>query len=1109
MKYVIRQLSYIPFKKELLPLILLSILSVTIWFGGPLIAVAEFLPLEHPEKRFYAITFLFIAWFFKIYFYDAKAATRSAFLPNSTELEKKLQTLTDKFEGFISFLTKTFISKNGVETSLSQLPWYLLIGPMGAGKTTLLANANVHFILAKKFNQTTLKNILPSGNCDWWVTRDMVLVDVPSTYIHSKSKKSVSAPIDNVQDSVLWNKFVTLVKKFRGRHALNGVVLAVSLTDLMSEDAQHRNQYMMDLKQRINELRTSFGQQLPFYLTITKCDALPGFIEFFSDSGIDELSQAWGITLPALQTDETLESVFLQRFNALIKKLNKQLITRMHQERNPLARAHIKDFPLYLEQLKESIASLLKGVVTADKSFHLRNVYLTSSLQRTSDAPASHVAHSSISASSQTLAIVQHAGMPSRPYFVRQLLMHGLQEASTRQPRIPTRWQHRPLVYALSAAVTLSAALVIAKDFRINYKQTAAIRTGLAHYQAGIHQQSADMDSALPLLNALENKVNSTTHSLFFHTSQSAAHARTAYQEALQTIIFSQIKNAFSSYLQTLNNKNPEDVYLVLKAYVELGDAQRLQPDFVIQTLRKVAPGLFSEHNSVTALHHIQAAFKLGLQPTSLNPELLAQTRKYIFSVAPISLSYIILKNTDDYSTEVALPLSSNKQNNIEVPKMYTAEYFPVIHNKQVEVAALESMQGNWITGPNSALSGQQNITPLVDQLRSLYITNYADVWENLLANTQLNTPANLSETDGIISSLISNNSPLLQVIHIIKQNTSFTPITATSAKLAAINSQQDRMLNNIIVTLRLLHADLDKILTSHNQANAAFQNAAERMQEQPRQEINDPITQLHKLAETSPEPVKNWLHNIASQSWHYTLQEAGHYAESHWQTDVMSTYRAQFLNRFPLWISATEEVSVSQFVKFLNPQGTLNNYYQSFLAPFVDNKTKKLQWKKMDNEKIPFSDAALEQLQWAQALQTVFFPEEDHQLLVKFTLQPFFLEKNTQSAELSINGQIYQHDRSMPNVPQTLTWPGTLTNHETKITVVNRLNKSMTSAVNGEWGWYRMVNQTATKILSPHELVLSFDVEGHNAKYYLFTKGNINPFLSLPHLRLPDKLEG
>jgi type VI secretion system protein ImpL len=1099
MKHVmIKQLRNLPLKKELYPLLYLSTFSIALWFGGPLIAIANHVPFEQPAKRIYLILLALSAWVLKIYLFDGKPRENVvAFVPVNTEEDKKVQTLTEKFQGFVAFLNKTFINKDGHDVSLNQLPWYLFIGGESSGKTTLLANANVNFVLAKKFKPENLKNISPSNSSDWWVTRDMVLVDVPSAYLQSNPNRAASS-------HSVWHSLLNLIAG-RGKRPLAGVVLAVALADLLHLQKPNR-EVPFKLKQQIHELRAQFGAHLPFYLIITKCDILPGFTEFFSDSGIDELSQAWGITMPALKENESLSltSVFTHRFNALIKRLNKQLISRLHQERNSLMRPHIKDFPLHIERLKECVVNALTEITSVEKNFHLQGVYLTSAVQQHAEEHLVHLY--AAAASNKALPAIQTLNMPSRPYFVRQLLLQGFTNMLHAAPAAK-KWQHRPLIYSLSVMMTLTISIFIAADFRINVKQTNDIRSGLIQYQNSVKREDYDINGAMPLLNALEARAHPSVDSWLFHSAKTRKHAMNAYHDALHNIIFSGFKTPFETYLQTTDYKNPAMVYMVLKAYLELGDKQYFQSDFVLNALQEIAPGTFTG-DADKLMKHINAAFHDTFQPLSLDDQLITNVRKHLATLPAVTLSFLILKNMDGNTTPVALPLTdAGTKDKIHVSRMFTGAVFQNIYDTQVENAALELVQGNWILGSNLVNPAQQNFALIADQLRSAYISSYAGVWENLLVNTQLSVPTNLEDTDAIAASLIGENSPLLAVIKVIKQNTQFKPVMNVSPKLAAIDNLQNNSLTAITLTLKQLHNDLQKILTAHNLMNAAYQAAAERFQDY-RNQAADPITQLHVLAKNHPEPIRGWLNTLATQSWRFTLQNAALYAENHWQTDVMSAYHTQFENHYPLWANAGIETPLDQFSKFLNPKGTLNNYFQDFLQPFVEVKNKQWQWKKMDDEQIPFSDVALGQISQALALQSIFFPDNNNQIFLKFTLQPMSLEKDVQSISLNINGQMLGYDRSQPHIAQSLSWPGSKMTHATTLNFLDRDNHSSDTKLEGSWAWFRLVNQSATRILNTHELLLNFAVNGHEAKYYLFTKGDVNPFFALQKIRLPEQLK-
>jgi type VI secretion system protein ImpL len=389
------------------------------------------------KRRLLLITFCCVGYGIKYYFDTRKERLTQASLPSV--MDKKREALEGQIRGAIGFLNKPLLNSKGRDYQLHHLPWYLVMGPQGSGKTTLLANANMNYLLKKPIRPEDVKNISSSENCSWWVTHDTVLVDVPGHFVNLSDEKLT-------QPNPLWPHFLALLKKFRPERSLSGVLITLPLSDLIQSES--RTQFINNLKNRISELRTAFGADLPFYLTITKCDLLPGFTEFFSDCGSDELSQAWGVTLP-MTDPASLATIFTTRFNALIKRLNKQLIWRLHHERGLLERVHVKDFPLHVERLKEMLVQVLKAFANPQSYFNLQGVYLTSAIQPRQIQPGRVEAQVTTNSSQNALQIMHNPAMPSRSYFIRQLLLQGIINNFGRSQRI---WQERRLVYAICAA---------------------------------------------------------------------------------------------------------------------------------------------------------------------------------------------------------------------------------------------------------------------------------------------------------------------------------------------------------------------------------------------------------------------------------------------------------------------------------------------------------------------------------------------------------------------------------------------------------------------------------------------------------------------------------
>jgi type VI secretion system protein ImpL len=1109
-------------KKQFIPLVLLLCSAILIWINGPILKIGHSTPLLDPMKRLYTIILVILAWLLKFIFIDnAPKKTSALEKPTSPEAQKKLQHLQGRFYGAIEFLKKTIIDKQGKNLNLSRLPWYLFIGPTGSGKTTLLANSNINFILSKQFKVESTKNMTPSDNCDWWITRDVVLIDVPGSYLTTKTKDAPQSAIYHY----LWRQLLSLIKKCHGKDQLQGIVIALHLPEIIKQERSQKNQIIYDIKKRIMELTDQFGKQLPIHLIITKCDLLPGFTEFFGECSSDEINQTWGITLDG-STDSVIDT-FNQRFNALIKRVNKQLIWRLHQERNPNARPYIKDFPLHLERLKETITQLLKALMLPN--LPLQGVFLTSSSQEYADEETSYVAATGAPAhfNTQALQIMSAPPMPARSYFVRQLILNTLFKTPNQtESAAPTANWKRRIVYATSASAIITATFFLGHDFQLSIQQAYSIQNDLNNYQLSIQQANQATDrlaNALPLLNALQHAANHSADklSLAYYSNKSKQTASRVYQQTLQKIVLPEIKSFFEKYLQTANTQNPENVYGTLKAYLMLSDKEHFQGDYIAKALQQVMPTAAKQTTIAALIPHIQAALNNAKAPLKLDENLITETRKALTNLPSAELGFVILKNMSNNNMDSAISLGTHSSNppifltkSVEtiVPTMYTAQNFQSIMADEAHTAATEATQGNWVLGINLIVTSQATINALAAQLRTQYIANYVDIWESLLANLQLATPQNLVEMNNLLGTLTSSNSPLLQLLNTVKENTSFTPILTASPKLQSLSvllvdtdNHETSALYQIFTNLQKLHAYLNTITDTNDSSKATFAASAERMQNA----APNPLTQIQTIAEQSPEPMKSWLIAISQQTWHFMLQDSAQYIENAWQKEIMPTYHAEIANRYPFNQTATEEVALSQFTAFLGQQGLVANFYQHYFKPFINEIDSGWQWRVVDNQKIPFSDNTITQLSHAASLQRVFFPNGDNKLYVQFALQPISIDPNTKTFALNINGQQLSYQQSSPPASRMLSWPGSNTTHATSYNFTAPNNLPVSDTIKGDWSWFRLVTNTTKSINSRKEIVLTFNNGGHVAKYLLFTQGHMNPFLplNLARLALPDQL--
>ncbi|MDK6203823.1 type VI secretion protein IcmF/TssM N-terminal domain-containing protein, partial [Oligella urethralis] len=249
----------------------------------------------------------------------------------------------------------------------------------GSGKTTALINSGLNFPLAEKFGKVALKGVGGTRNCDWWFTDEAVLLDTAGRYTTHES--------DPTGDEKEWKGFLNLLTKYRGRQPINGVMLTVSVADLLSANATDRAQHALVLKQRLQELRNELGIEFPVYVLVTKVDLLNGFESYFNDLSMEEMQQVWGFTIPYEQSQAKgfeLLPAFDKEYLLLQERLFDSLPDVMMRTGDEKHRALAYALPQQFANLRMILGSFLNDVFSNSKFEQRvipRGVYFTSGTQ--------------------------------------------------------------------------------------------------------------------------------------------------------------------------------------------------------------------------------------------------------------------------------------------------------------------------------------------------------------------------------------------------------------------------------------------------------------------------------------------------------------------------------------------------------------------------------------------------------------------------------------------------------------------------------------------------------------------------------------------------------
>ena len=226
-----------------------ALLAALVWFIGPLLSFLDDWPI-----RLAIIVLIALIWFGLNFWAKRRRARADAALvegasagPATDASAEEAVAMREKLTTALDLLRRA----RGTRGYLYEQPWYIIIGPPGAGKTTALLNAGLHFPLAAEMGQGAVAGIGGTRMCDWWFTENAVLIDTAGRYTTQDSDATV--------DKAGWESFLDLLKRTRPRQPLNGVVVAIAITDIANATQAERSLHARAIRKRIKELTDRLG----------------------------------------------------------------------------------------------------------------------------------------------------------------------------------------------------------------------------------------------------------------------------------------------------------------------------------------------------------------------------------------------------------------------------------------------------------------------------------------------------------------------------------------------------------------------------------------------------------------------------------------------------------------------------------------------------------------------------------------------------------------------------------------------------------------------------------------------------------------------------------
>ena len=797
---------------------LLGVVAVCslLWFAGHLVGLAE---RQHRLLAMGTVLLVCVLVMTARWLWAKRSGNRlvSELASHNAGSEGEIEEIQNKMQQALSALKASYLGAGyRGNAALYALPWYMIIGPSATGKSTLFANSGLHFPYENQ-NDMHIQGFGGTRNCDWWFSEQAVLIDTAGRYATESA------------DRQEWLAFLQLLKKHRPKLPINGVLVAFSISDILTAEQAGIERHAKQVRERLEELIKQLGIIFPVYVMFTKCDLISGFEPFFSELDEPGRQQLWGAYLLDENNGQAAEpaELFSEKMTALYRRLCGMRLGKLAREPELQRKRLIIDFP---NQFRAVTAKLTDFIALLSKQNPYQElpwfagVYFTSGTQE--GTPVEHLD----SGERHAFGVVRHAQKQqtiTRSYFIYQVFnqvmfrMRNLTRGNRRQRRWQ-RWLKGAHIAAGLLLIGISLVGLMA-SYQANLsllaegeQRVAAVRNNVpagvasdngfpqllalfAHYQ-----QLQEYERQRPWyfrLGIYQGDKTLTTVAAVLHQQLEEAVRRPAREAMVSRLTALQ-----SAWIQAEEESGRHelraDYYQTLKLYLLLsGDFKHWQSAEVEAAFFEFWSGLATTEGGGPSRAGLEAdgramlGYYLSLlyqsgsgkkAPVAVWPREMAlvdKARQLLQTRPEPQLLYRQIINgkiAEQQSLTINNLLGSEQggvlHSALSVPYAYTARGWHQSVKPELQRVVTLATRGDWVMATAQSASGEaRSFQELQQAIRELYFKDYARHWLAFLGGIKAKPFAGLSQASRALSLLSSSEGPLAVLMSRLQEHISLT----------------------------------------------------------------------------------------------------------------------------------------------------------------------------------------------------------------------------------------------------------------------------------------------------------------------------------------------
>ncbi|MBX3184451.1 MAG: type VI secretion system membrane subunit TssM [Polyangiaceae bacterium] len=697
--------------------------------------------------------------------------------------------LRQQMEQGIAALRSSKLGGGKGSQALYALPWYMIIGPPGSGKTTALKKSGLNFAFNPE--QGGMRGVGGTRNCDWWFTNDAILLDTAGRYATEQ---------DDLEE---WGAFLNLLKRFRSKRPLNGVLVAVSVTDLIDAREDQIIEMARRLRARVDELMTRLEMVIPVYVMFTKTDLIGGFVEMFGDLRMSERDQIVGATFPLGKGEPNVAAEFTREFEQLVKVLHAAALRRIGHSRSFPARQKILQFPVEFQTLQENLTTFTAQLFEPNRfqgTPVLRGFYFTSGTQEGN--PVSRMIGRMASAFGLPAAPgAELQQLEAKSYFVTDLFRRVVFPDANVAAHTDAQRRRRAILRAGFAAGCLFVALSIVVPAAVTFGRNLALVNRVSEVtrdasaiqwtdKSPLTQKVARLDKLRQVLTQLEGwEKDGAPYGMrwgMYAGSGLVAPVRAVYVEQMHKGFTVPTRPELEAQLRAFQVAGADDgnfirQYDQLKLYLMLGEVGHLDVAWASEEVARYwAKALRSaepDKDAALLVPHARAYLELvksnQARPWDHDSQLIDAARKKLLETPRLDRLYsnlvrdahtqVVPVRLDDYIYGPSAKYITAKKG-VEVSGAYKKDGYNLI--KKVLVSQRDQLEREvWVLAEGGGEVNEKVTDKMMDDLSDRYFTRYQESWRELFLDIQVASPKNDAEAKIMYEVLTEPDWPYLRLI--------------------------------------------------------------------------------------------------------------------------------------------------------------------------------------------------------------------------------------------------------------------------------------------------------------------------------------------------------